>query len=140
MYMRKIQRIPLVTVRNGIYVHTAKCSIYTYLQNAPLLRGGQLEGLYDQPRTLVLLNVCPDLSSHCWVPIAVYVIILNMGGREGGREGGRGGKEVGKEKAERNGRTRRGERGRSDKREDTGVVVGILSSEDFDLSPDKWAD
>ena len=82
-------------------------SEWTHLQYLPLFRSGQLEGLYDKPAALVLLDVRPNLPCHCWVSIAVNVVILFTRRREGeecyGKEGVRegGGMERGRGSLER---------------------------------------
>ena len=61
-----------------------------------------LQGLYDQPTALTLLNVSAHLARDCWLPKAVEIVVLER--REGGKRGG--------------GRNERrdGERGREGKR------------------------
>ena len=48
------------------------------LQNLALLRSGDRQSLVDQPRTLVIHDIRPDLANVLWVAKVVQVVVLDL--------------------------------------------------------------
>ena len=50
----------------------------THLDGFPLLLVDMLQSRADQPRALVVLNVCADLADDFRVPVAVKEVVLDL--------------------------------------------------------------